>query len=176
MWDADVLSQAKAVLDRCRETRVQLAIAESCTGGLVSAILTAIPGSSAVLERGFVSYSNLAKTELLSVPAALIARHGAVSHEVAGAMAEGSLLKSAADISVSITGIAGPGGGSPEKPVGLVYFGLASWEFHQDAEEEPSITVHTTARHFEGDRDSVRQASVLTVYTLLLEKLGSAEI
>jgi nicotinamide-nucleotide amidase len=107
------------------ERGLRIATAESCTGGLVAALLTEIPGSSAVVERGFVTYSNEAKTELLAVDPALIARHGAVSEEVALAMAEGALAHSRADVAVSITGIAGPGGATPGKPVGLVHFGLA---------------------------------------------------
>ncbi len=103
----------------------RIATAESCTGGLVAGLLTAVPGSSAVVDRGFVTYSNEAKTDLVGVPAALIAAHGAVSEPVARAMAEGALGRSLADAAVAITGIAGPGGGSPDKPVGLVHFALA---------------------------------------------------
>jgi nicotinamide-nucleotide amidase len=102
-----------------------IATAESCTGGLVAALLTEIAGSSAVVERGFVTYSNEAKTELIGVPSDLIAAHGAVSEPVARAMAEGALAHSRADVAVAITGIAGPSGGTPTKPVGLVHFGLA---------------------------------------------------
>lgn len=104
---------------------LKVATAESCTGGLVAALLTEIAGSSAVLDRGFVTYSNEAKQDMLDVPADLLARHGAVSAPVARAMAEGALAHSRADVAVSITGIAGPGGGSAEKPVGLVHFALA---------------------------------------------------
>ncbi|KQP51414.1 nicotinamide-nucleotide amidohydrolase family protein [Methylobacterium sp. Leaf108] len=104
----------------------RIACAESCTGGLVAGLLTAIAGSSAVVERGFVTYSNAAKTQMLGVPADLIAAEGAVSEAVAGAMAQGALDRSEADVAVAITGIAGPGGGSAHKPVGLVHFGLAA--------------------------------------------------
>ena len=103
----------------------RLATAESCTGGLLAGLLTEIPGSSAVFERGFVTYSNSAKSELIGVPPALLERHGAVSEEVARAMAEGALAHAPVDVAVSVTGIAGPDGGSPDKPVGLVYFAAA---------------------------------------------------
>ena len=118
-------SRAQALLDSCRRNGLRIAAAESCTGGLLSAYLTDIPGSSDVFERGFVTYSNEAKFELLGVPSSTISNHGAVSRETAIAMAMGALKYSHADIAVSITGVAGPGGGSPEKPVGLVHFALA---------------------------------------------------
>ncbi|WP_152048208.1 CinA family protein [Aureimonas psammosilenae] len=108
------------------ERKLVIATAESCTGGMIAAALTDIPGSSAILDRGFVTYSNAAKTEMIGVPADLILRHGAVSAEVAVAMAEGALACSKADLAVAVTGVAGPGGGSTEKPVGLVHFGIAS--------------------------------------------------
>jgi nicotinamide-nucleotide amidase len=113
------------VLETCRAAGLILATAESCTGGMVAAALTDVPGSSAVVERGFVTYSNAAKTELLGVAADLIARHGAVSEPVARAMAEGALAASLADIAVAVTGIAGPGGGTAAKPEGLVHFACA---------------------------------------------------
>ncbi len=118
-------ARATALLQACRARGWMVATAESCTGGLVAALLTEIPGSSDVVERGFVTYSNEAKSEMLGVPAAVIAGHGAVSEPVARAMAEGALAHSRAQVAVSITGIAGPGGGSPAKPIGLVHFGLA---------------------------------------------------
>jgi len=116
---------AKFALDLCRAREVRVATAESCTGGLVAAALTAIAGSSDVFECGFVTYSNEAKQRLLGVPAAILLRHGAVSAEAAAAMAKGALKRSSADFAVSITGIAGPAGGSKEKPVGLVHFAAA---------------------------------------------------
>lgn len=126
MTDLSALEPRAAALVAAYAARgLKLATAESCTGGLVAGLLTAIPGSSAVVERGFVTYSNEAKTEAIGVPAALIAAHGAVSEPVARAMAEGALVHSRADVAVAITGIAGPGGGSALKPVGLVWFGLA---------------------------------------------------
>ncbi len=116
---------AAAVLEACRAAGLMIATAESCTGGMVAAALTDVPGSSDVVERGFVTYSNAAKTELLGVPAELIARHGAVSEPVARAMADGALAASPADIAVAVTGVAGPGGGTPTKPEGLVHFACA---------------------------------------------------
>src|SRR3982751_3041231 len=116
---------ARSLLDLCRSRKLTIATAESCTGGLVAAALTAIPGSSDVVDRGFVTYSNAAKTEMLGVPADLIATHGAVSEPVARAMAEGALSRSNADVAVAITGIAGPDGGSDAKPVGLVHLAAA---------------------------------------------------
>ena len=120
-----ILAIATKLLSEARARSLRLAAAESCTGGLIAGALTAIPGSSDVFERGAVVYANQAKMEMLGVAAGLLERHGAVSPEVACAMAEGALAHSAADIAVSCTGIAGPGGGSTEKPVGLVYLAVA---------------------------------------------------
>jgi nicotinamide-nucleotide amidase len=120
-----MLDEAASLLAACRSKGIMLATAESCTGGLIAAALTAIAGSSDVVDRGFVTYSNQAKHQMIGVPMALIEAHGAVSEEVAGAMAEGALARSQAAIAISVTGVAGPGGGSVEKPVGLVCFGLA---------------------------------------------------
>jgi len=134
-----------------------VATAESCTGGLVAAALTAIPGSSAVVERGFVTYSNQAKSEMLGVPPALIAAHGAVSAEVARAMAEGALAHAPVTRAVAITGIAGPGADGTAKPVGLVHFALA-------------VRGQPTRDHvdrFDGDRDQVRLQAALTALDLL---------
>jgi nicotinamide-nucleotide amidase len=115
------IEAAAALLARCRARGIKIATAESCTGGLVAALLTEVPGSSDVFERGFVTYSNGAKCDLLGVPATLIGRYGAVSAEVAVAMASGALAASIADLSVSVTGVAGPSGGTVDKPVGLVH-------------------------------------------------------
>ncbi|MBK5911092.1 damage-inducible protein CinA [Rhodothalassium salexigens] len=136
-----------------------VATAESCTGGLIAGLLTEIPGSSAVVDRGFVTYTNAAKTELLGVPADLIANHGAVSAPVARAMAEGALARSRAQMAVAVTGIAGPGGGSDAKPVGLVWFGLAR-----------SGAATETVKHRFGDRGrtAVRLASVQVALEMLL--------
>lgn len=123
--EAALLARAEALVKAYAAAGKRIATAESCTGGLVAGLLTSVPGSSSVVDRGFVTYSNEAKTDLVGVPAALIAAHGAVSEPVARAMAEGALGRSLADAAVAITGIAGPGGGSPDKPVGLVHFALA---------------------------------------------------
>ncbi|MBR9970450.1 CinA family protein [Magnetospirillum sulfuroxidans] len=154
---APLLAAAQALIDQNRQSGTLVATAESCTGGLVSAALTSIAGSSAVLERGFVTYSNQAKTEMLGVPAALIQTHGAVSSEVAEAMAVGALHHSNAHRAVAITGIAGPGGGSPEKPVGLVHFAMA-------ATGQPVRHRHFI---FPGERDDIRLAAALTALDLL---------
>ena len=125
MFTPALLKQAEDVLAAARAAKLQLVTAESCSGGLIAGLLTEIPGSSDVVERGFVTYSNDAKTELLGVPEDLIRAHGAVSDLVARAMAQGALTHSRAGIAVAVTGIAGPGGGTAEKPVGLVYVAAA---------------------------------------------------
>ena len=140
-----------------KASNLKMATAESCTGGLVAAALTDIAGSSEVFDRGFVTYSNTAKSEMLGVPAALIAQHGAVSAEVARAMAEGVLAHSDADIAVAVTGIAGPGGGTTDKPVGLVHFACVRRGF----------TPRQVQKNY-GDigRNNVRKASVATTSSL----------
>ena len=122
---AKTASLAAAALDAARAAGVKIATAESCTGGLIAAALTEIAGASQVFDRGFVTYSNAAKSELLGVPAEAISEYGAVSGEVAEMMAAGAMMRSRAGLVVSVTGVAGPAGGTPDKPVGLVYFGLA---------------------------------------------------
>ncbi len=119
--DPQLIAEAKALVDLLRAKGLKLATAESCTGGLIAGAITEIAGSSDVFDRGFVTYSNEAKSEMLGVPPALIATHGAVSPEVAQAMAEGAIRQSRADVAVAVTGVAGPGGGTASKPVGLVY-------------------------------------------------------
>jgi nicotinamide-nucleotide amidase len=126
LFPAELYSAAEGVLDKLQHHAYLVVTAESCTGGLLAGLLTEIPGASAMMERGFVTYSNAAKTELLGVPAELIASYGAVSEETARAMADGALSRTPAHIAISVTGIAGPDGGSPERPVGLVYFGVAA--------------------------------------------------
>ena len=121
----ELIEQASFLLGELRARNLMLVTAESCTGGLIIATLTEVPGSSDVVERGFVTYSNAAKMEMLGVPAELIDQHGAVSKDVACMMAQGAVAHSGADIAVSVTGIAGPGGGSADKPVGLVHFAVA---------------------------------------------------
>lgn len=123
--DTGLIVKAAALLDAARERGELIATAESCTGGLVAATLTAIPGSSDVFERGFVTYSNAAKSEMLGVPVWLIEKHGAVSEDVVRAMVGGTLTHSRATIAVAVTGIAGPSGGTPEKPIGLVHLAAA---------------------------------------------------
>lgn len=123
-WQS-LVAEAETALALCRAAGLRVATAESCTGGLIAAALTEVPGSSDVFERGFVTYSNEAKRELLGVSADLLRRHGAVSREVADAMALGALARSHADIAVAVTGVAGPGGGTAEKPVGLVHLAAA---------------------------------------------------
>jgi nicotinamide-nucleotide amidase len=125
MFAPGLLAQAEALLAAARAKGLKLATAESCTGGLIAGLLTEIPGSSDVVDRGFVTYSNKAKEEMLGVPAALLRQHGAVSETVARAMAEGAIRHSAAQLSIAVTGIAGPGGGTEEKPVGLVHIAAA---------------------------------------------------
>jgi nicotinamide-nucleotide amidase len=147
------------VLERCRSAGLKLATAESCTGGMIAAALTDIAGSSDVVERGFVTYSNEAKSELLGVPASLIASHGAVSAEVAEAMALGALAQAPVALAVSVTGIAGPGGATPTKPVGLVHFGIA----------RRGGACRTERHVFAGDRSAVRRAATARALALLLE-------
>jgi len=147
------------VLAACRRAKMKIATAESCTGGLVAAALTEIPGSSDVVERGFVTYSNEAKQELLAVSPGLILAFGAVSEPVARAMAEGALQRSHAQMAVSITGVAGPGGGTLEKPVGLVHFGLA----------RTGRATKTSHRIFGGDRAAVRRQAVEFALTMLFD-------
>ena len=162
--DEELLSRAAALLDAYRAAGLKLATAESCTGGLVAACLTEIAGSSDVVERGYVTYSNEAKTEMLGVPADLVVSCGAVSEEVARVMAETTLARSRADVAVSITGIAGPGGATPEKPVGLVHFGLS----------RRGKPVSARRRAFAGNRQAVRRAAVMTAFDLLCDALESA--
>jgi nicotinamide-nucleotide amidase len=121
-FDPDLVARASALLDACRSQSLRIVAAESCTGGLVAALLTEIPGSSDVFECGFVTYSNVAKSNMLGVSEAVIDACGAVSPDVARAMADGALTHSKADIAIAITGVAGPGGGTAQKPVGLVHF------------------------------------------------------
>lgn len=154
---------APALLAAFRARGWTIATAESCTGGLVAGALTDVAGSSDVFERGFVTYSNEAKTEMLGVPAELIAEHGAVSEAVARAMAEGALAHSRADVAVAITGVAGPGGGTATKPVGLVHFGLAV---------RGEITGHLERRYGALDRAEIRRRAVADALELLASALA----
>jgi nicotinamide-nucleotide amidase len=157
----DLLDLAKDVLVAAKEAGVRIATAESCTGGLVSGCLTAIPGSSSVIDSGFITYSNEAKIRLLGVPRDAIAEHGAVSDVVASAMAEGALAQADAEIAISCTGIAGPDGGTKDKPVGLVYLALA--QTNQDAMVKRYV--------FAGTRTDIRRATVAAALELLLNRL-----
>lgn len=158
----ELLERAAAVLQRCRHLQMRLVTAESCTGGLIAGCLTAIAGSSDVFDRGYVTYSNQAKTALLRVPAELLQRRGAVDAQVAALMAEGALSESGADVTVAVTGIAGPDGGGPTKPVGLVHFAAA---------RRGAATLHEQ-QVFPGDRDAVRLATVAAALQLLARRLA----
>jgi nicotinamide-nucleotide amidase len=151
LFPPDLAARAAALLDRCRAAGLKIATAESCTGGLVIGLLTEIPGSSAVVERGFVVYSNEAKQDLLGVPPETLAKHGAVSEATARAMAEGALDNSRANLAVSVTGVAGPDGGTAEKPVGLVWFACA---------RRGAATLTCECRFGELGRAGIRLASV----------------
>jgi nicotinamide-nucleotide amidase len=153
---------AAALVALCKAKGLRVATAESCTGGLVAGAITAIPGASAVFTHGFVTYANAAKTQMLGVPEALLEAHGAVSAEVAAAMASCARQKSGADLAIATTGIAGPNGGTAEKPVGTVWFGLAT-----------PRGVTTYHHIFPGNRDEVRSASVDFALALLQEGEGA---
>lgn len=149
MADADDLTLVAEIGAKLKKRGEWLVTAESCTGGGLAQLLTSVPGSSSWFERGYVTYSNRSKTEMLGVPAELIAKQGAVSEEVARAMAEGAIARSGADCAVAITGIAGPTGGSPEKPVGTVWI---AWSARGGA-------TRATRYQFQGDREQIRNAS-----------------
>jgi nicotinamide-nucleotide amidase len=151
------LNEADSLLAACRSKGILLATAESCTGGLIAAALTTIAGSSDVVDRGFVPYSNEAKSQMVGVPLPLIEDYGAVSEEVAAAMADGALVRSRAAVAIAVTGVVGPGGGTITKPVGLVCFGLAR-----------TGTKAITERHiFPGDRAAIRAATVAHAFTMI---------
>jgi nicotinamide-nucleotide amidase len=156
----DLRAAAAAVLEACRARGLKVATAESCTGGLVAGALTEIAGSSDVVDRGFVTYSNEAKQQMLGVPAATIDTHGAVSRETAEAMVRGALGSANADLAVAITGIAGPAGGSPGKPVGLVHFAVAA---------RSGALTHAEMRYGDIGRSAVRRQSVLQALAMLNE-------
>ena len=165
MSDAEILAAATRVLDAGRSRGLKIATAESGTGGLVAGALTDIAGSSDVLERGFVTYSNEAKVEMLGVDEATLAAHGAVSRETAEAMAVGAIRRSIADLAIAITGIAGPGGGSAEKPVGLVHFAAAARDGRH---------AHREQRFGDIGRAEVRRRAVLVALGML-EALAKGE-
>jgi nicotinamide-nucleotide amidase len=157
----ELIRLSAELIEACTAQGLKIATAESCTGGLIATVLTEIPGASAVVDRGFVTYSDAAKTDMLGVASELIQKHGAVSEEVALAMAEGALARSAADMAVAVTGIAGPSGGTAEKPVGLVYFALLR-------RQRPP---HQVARTF-GDRgrSEIRLSAARQALTMLREE------
>lgn len=156
---ADLEDDARALVSHCTEAGLRLVTAESCTGGLVAAAITEIPGASAVFDRGFITYADKSKVELLSVSSADIERFGVVSEEVARAMAEGALARATVDLAVAVTGIAGPGGGTPQKPVGLVHFATA---------RTGSPTRHRSRSFGDLGRSQIRLSSVREALALLL--------
>ena len=158
-FPADIIGRAERLLSLCRAGGLRVATAESCTGGLIAACLTEIAGSSDVVDRGFVTYANEAKRDLLGVPDELLMRVGAVSEEVARAMAAGALERSDADLAVAVTGIAGPRGGSAAKPVGLVHHACAG----------PGGALFHRRVVYPGDRSAVRMATVSTALDMLLD-------
>jgi nicotinamide-nucleotide amidase len=158
--DAEVQALATRVLAAARARKWMIATAESCTGGLVAGALTEIAGSSDVVDRGFITYSNQAKTALVGVPETTLMAHGAVSRQTAEAMAKGALERAGVDLTVAITGIAGPGGGSDEKPVGLVHFAAAA---------KDGRLIHREKRYGDVGRSEVRGLSVIEALNLLLE-------
>lgn len=160
--DPTTLSLAETVVAAARARNLTVTTAESCTGGMVAAALTEVAGASDVFGYGFVTYANAAKTDLINVPTDLIAQHGAVSSEVALAMAEGARVKADADIAVSITGIAGPSGGTADKPVGLVYIAIAS------ADDPTKAHRHTFENN---ERASIRMEATQCALTLLLQAI-----
>jgi nicotinamide-nucleotide amidase len=169
MIDPELILQAQALLALCRARKLKIATAESCTGGLVAATLTEIAGSSDVVERGFVTYSNEAKQEMLGVGPAILAAHGAVSRETAEAMARGALAHAPVDLAVAITGIAGPGGAVPDKPVGLVHFAAAARD---------GRLLHRERRFGDVGRARVREVSVheaLEMLQGLAQEISPAE-
>lgn len=164
MIDADLVARATTLLRQCRERKLMLATAESCTGGLIASCLTEVPGASDVVDRGFVTYSNAAKIELLGVAPALIAEHGAVSTEVARAMAEGALARASVQLAVAVTGVTGPGGGTATKPVGLVHLACA---------RTGRPTIAQECRFGEIGRARVRRESVAVAFELLRQQIDA---
>jgi nicotinamide-nucleotide amidase len=160
MSGSDARALARSLLDLCRSRKLTIATAESCTGGLVAGALTEIPGSSEVIDRGFVTYSNEAKHQMLGVSSTTLATFGAVSKETAIAMAVGALENADVDLAVAITGIAGPGGATPGKPVGLVHFAVAARD---------GRIVDREQRFGAIGRSNVRQRSVIEALRMLLE-------
>ncbi|AST33215.1 CinA family protein [Ralstonia solanacearum] len=165
MAESRALAQlAELVGDTLHKRSLMVATAESCTAGLIGAAITDIAGASAWFERGFVTYSNEAKSQMLGVPAALIREHGAVSEPVVHAMAEGAVLNSRAQVALAVTGVAGPTGGTPDKPVGMVCFGWSN-----------RLQTRVETRHFKGDRKQIRLQAAEHALRGLLDFLDAAE-
>jgi nicotinamide-nucleotide amidase len=158
MLDDDIVEAAKRLLDICRRKNLTVATVESCTAGLVAGTLTEVPGTSSILDRGFVTYSNQAKQDMVGVSAATLKSHGAVSRQTAEAMARGAIAHAPVDLAVSVTGIAGPDGGSAEKPVGLVHFAAAT---------RSGRLIHAEKRFGDVGRSEVRKQSVLQAFRML---------
>jgi nicotinamide-nucleotide amidase len=163
MFDQPLLDLARLTLDEARQRRLKIATAESCTGGLIAGLLTEIAGSSDVVERGFIVYSNRAKEEMLNVPGDLIADAGAVSEPVARMMAEGALAESRANIAVAVTGVAGPGGGTALKPVGLVHIAVA---------RENKPIFHQAFRFGDLGRARIREQTIVEALGMLRKMIG----
>lgn len=163
-WPDDIEAQAGRLIATFSERGLMVATAESCTGGLISGVLTEIPGSSSVVDRGFVTYSNDAKIQMLGVDTATLEVHGAVSRQTAIEMVRGALSHSKADMAVAVTGVAGPGGGSEDKPVGLVHLAAAS---------RNGVVHHREMRYGDIGRDAVRMATVRTALDMLEETAAS---
>jgi len=162
MFSSDLTEKTSKLIAKCRDADIKIATAESCTGGLIAGCLTSVSGSSDVFERGFNTYSNEAKNEMLGVPLELIDQHGAVSEQVAGAMAEGALKNAPVQLTVAVTGVAGPSGGSAEKPVGTIQIASAC---------EGKNTINERFL-FEGDRDAVRLATVTAAIEMMLRQVS----
>lgn len=159
MLSAEILDLARTVKERCIDKGVMLVTAESCTGGLIAAAITSVPGSSDMLYGGYVTYANAAKTAMIGVSDELLRTHGAVSEPVARAMAEGALATASADLAIAVTGIAGPGGGTDQKPVGLVHLALA----------RSQATIHRRMEYGDMGRDAIRASAVRTALEMILE-------
>lgn len=163
MFDEHLLNLARLTLDEAQQRRVRIATAESCTGGLIAGLLTEIPGASATVERGFIVYTNRAKEEMLGVPGDLIADAGAVSEPVVRAMAEGALGESRANLAIAVTGVAGPGGGTPLKPVGLVHFAVA---------RENKPIFHQVMRYGDVGRSEIRRQTIITALEMVRKMIA----
>ena len=162
LFPKEILQRASLLVAVCKRRGLSIATAESCTGGLIAGAITEIAGASDIFERGFVTYANEAKVEMLSVPQEVLNGHGAVSEPVARAMAEGAVAHSSSVLGIAVTGIAGPGGGTPEKPVGLVHLACAQ-------RGQPTLHLRET---FPGDRTEIRLATVAAALDLALKRIG----